>query len=137
MVWEMASPAFEGRYRAMVSVHDDGSVCTSTGSTRMTPNSAEMAPALRRRGFRCRGRKVENGQVEPGAATAGARPGRPGGLEALADRIAWPTKKAAKHDTRPTTSETPVNTVALAARTVRRCGTAASVDRMAPVLFHR
>ncbi len=43
-------------------------------------------------------------------------------------------KKAAKHEANPTTRVTAPKTVALAARTLRRWGTAAKVDRIMPVL---
>ena len=53
----------------------------------------------------------------------------------LADRIPWPMKKATKQAVVVTARVTAVNTAALAARTVSRCGTAANVARIMPLAY--
>src|SRR6266851_1150776 len=53
----------------------------------------------------------------------------------LVDRMAWPTKNAARLEATPTAATAAANTAPLAARTVRRWGTAAKVDRIIPVEY--
>ena len=101
------------------------------------PTTAVMAPAVLRMSVPMPSESSpRTARYKPVPTTVRSAPGAPMPTPMpLADRIAWPMKKAVKQAVVVTARVTAANTVALAARTVRRWGTAANVVRIMPLPY--
>src|SRR6266700_3889533 len=116
-----ALPALVGSHRATGSCHEAGNATRAVGRIRVPMAMLNSATAARYR---------------PPPATARSTPGvLMAACAARPTRICWPARNAAKLAASLTARVTPVNTVALAARSLLRCGTAARLGRIVPVEY--
>jgi len=103
----------------------------------MTARVAVIAPAVgRMMAARPSAVSAQAHRTNPAASTAPATPGwARDTLRCWPDRIAWTSAKHPNASTSPITRAAAPTTAALPASTVQRCGTAAKVVRIRPLLY--
>ena len=134
---KMPRPALESRYGMRSCAHSAGIICSTVGTSSMTPSTAAMPPALLRI-MRADTEREDRDEREV-ERTAEERQEHAGVGDARRDVDAREDhrgdEEGAEVATRPTRKVATNSTIALAASAGRRFGTAVSVERIMPVVY--